>query len=118
MEALLKEINTQQEAIELANEIERIEATLKQLKDNLRGYVEVHGPVNTGEKVWSCNNSVSWRFADMRKLAEGIVLDGKNPWAFMTITAANLKKLGWDDVVIEAYGGKKSVTTRFSGRKS
>ena len=52
----------------------------------------------------------------MKELAQNMVLEGVNPWKMLNITASNLKKMGWDDAVIEKMGEKKE-TRRFASRK-
>lgn len=109
---------TEKEAIQLALEIERTESALKQMKAELKEYVQVNGELNTGEKVWLLDQSISWSFdADgMKKIAEGLVLEGKNPWQYLNITPATLRKLDWNENVLENYG-KKRITNRFVSRK-
>lgn len=36
-----------------------------------------------------------------------MVLEGVNPWEMLNITASNLKKMGWEDSVIEKMGKKR-----------
>lgn len=119
METLLKGIQTEAEAIELANEIERVESGLKMMKDTLKEYVSKNGEIDTGEKVWSFHESTSWKFeADgLRKIAEGILLEGKNPWDYLNITAANLRKLDWPEEELKKIG-KASVRRNFKGVKN
>lgn len=110
---------TYEQAVQLAKEIERTESALKKMKDMLKEYVEKNGSVNTGEKVWDIYESVSWKFSpnQLKQVAGNIVMEGKNPWQFLNITATNLKKLGWKEEAI-AKMGTKTIRRSFKGIKS
>lgn len=114
------EIKNQEEALEVAKELERIEATRKTMRDALRKFVEENGEVDTGETVWSIKESTSWRHDEksLRKIAEAIAMDGKNPWEFMNITPANLRNLGFTEESLEKMGSVPRVSKRFSSRVS
>lgn len=111
-------IETMNEAINLANEVERIEAVLKVMKDQMKAYVQKNGPIETDSVIWDFNESVSYSFNpdQMKNIAENIVLEGENPWALLSISSSNLKKLGWSDSFINQLGQKK-ITKRFISRK-
>lgn len=111
-------IQTAEEAVRIANEVERLEAVIKVLKDQMKVYVDQNGPIETDTVVWDYNvsNSFSFDAEGLKRVAENIVLEGKNPWELMSISAANLKKLGWEDSYIETLG-KKKQTIRFNSRK-
>ncbi|MEB6549753.1 hypothetical protein MXL46_11715 [Heyndrickxia sporothermodurans] len=113
-----QETMTVEEAVKLANEIERIEAAAKQMKADLRSYVEQNGPVETADTIWNVNEAVSYKFdaKQLKEVAQHIALGGDNPWDYLGITASNLKKLGWDEAFL-AKLGKKTVTKRFASRK-
>lgn len=117
-EIIMQDKIDEEEAIRIALELERVEATRKLLREKLRDYVQENGKVDTGEKIWDITQSESWSFdsSGLRKVAEGIVLDGQNPWEYLNITPANLRKLDWDESTLEQYG-KRRVTNRFTGRK-
>ena len=70
------------EAVTIANEIARLEATAKAMKNQLKEYVEEHGPVETNDQVWNFNESVSWNFNGdkLKEIMTMIALDGLNPW--------------------------------------
>lgn len=109
---------TLEEAVNLANEIERIEAAAKLMKTDLRKFVEQHGPVETADTIWDFNEAVSYKFdaVQLKEVAQNIALGGKNPWDYLSITVANLKKLEWEEAFITNIG-KKTVSKRFSSRK-
>ncbi len=111
-------IRSRQEASELAMEIERMEASLKTLKAELKRFVDQNGAIETGEKVWNYNTAVSWEFHEsgLKEMATQLALEGINPWAVMTISAANLKKIGWNEDVLRQFGQKKE-TKRFSSKQ-
>lgn len=116
--ATVKKIETLEEAVALANEIERAEAAVKQMKESLKAFVEDNGPVETSDKVWDYNTSVSWKFGgeSLKQMAQDIALEGFNPWDLLTLSSASLKKLGWGEEILSQYGTKKE-TNRFSSRK-
>lgn len=109
---------TQPEAVELANEISRLEAATKLLKDNLKKYVKEHGEVETSTEKWGYYPSVSWSFKkdSVKEIARNLVLEGVDPWSLITFQAKDLKSVGWEDSALEQFGSKK-VTKRFSSRK-
>ncbi|MCM3790352.1 hypothetical protein M3221_18410 [Domibacillus indicus] len=111
-------IKSTQDAAELAAEIERMESSLKTLKAELKRFVDQNGAIETKEKVWNYNVAVSWEFHEsgLRDMADQLVIEGMNPWKLMTISAANLKKIGWSEEVLCQFGQKKE-TKKFSSRK-
>src|SRR5690625_2880135 len=106
METIVKEAMTMEKAIELANEIERVETALKAMKDELKVFVEKNGTVDTGERIWNFNESVSWNIKSdkLEALADYIYLSGKNHWDYFNITPANIKKLDFNDEILEQFG--------------
>lgn len=109
---------TQVEAATMANEIARLEATVKEMKNQLKDYVEKNGPVETNDQIWNFNESVSWNFAGdkLKEIMTMIALDGYNPWEMISLSKRSLDKLGWNDDVLKQYGERK-VITRFASRK-
>ncbi|WP_226383685.1 hypothetical protein [Paenibacillus massiliensis] len=110
---------TEDQAIQLALEIERAEAALKQMKVNLKAYVDEKGPLQAGDQVWNNYGTISWGFGadSLKELAVAITAEGKNAWEFLTLPAASLKKLGWDDDSLAQYGTLKE-SKRFGSRKA
>lgn len=117
--SIVEEIETLEEAVKLANEIERAEAAVKQMKEQLKAFVKENGDVETIDKVWGFSSSVSWKFEGdaLKQLSQDIVLEGHNPWDMLTLPKDSLNKLGWGEDVLSQYGTKKE-TNRFSSRKS
>ncbi|MFC2947628.1 hypothetical protein [Virgibacillus sediminis] len=113
-----EELQTHEEAVQLANEINRLEAALKQMKAVLKSYVKDHGGIDTGEEVWDFYESVSWKFDRQRlkELAGEMAMEGIDPWEMLNISKANLNKLGWEEQRLSKLGTKK-VTQRFTSRK-
>ncbi|MFR9710039.1 hypothetical protein ACL02P_24145 [Paenibacillus sp. MB22_1] len=109
---------TEEKAIELALEIERTEAALKKMKENLKAYVDDNGPLHAGDKVWGYSISTSWQFGadSLKELAVAITAEGKNAWEFLSLPATSIKKLGWEEAALSQYGTLKE-TKRFDSRK-
>lgn len=116
--SLVNQVHTIDQAVQLANEIERMEAALKSMKQQLKCFVDENGPIYTRDRVWDYTSSVQWKFGadDLKNMAQDLVLDGVNPWELLTLSAASLKKLGWTEETLSRYGTKKE-TKRFSSRK-
>ncbi|HET7658426.1 MAG TPA: hypothetical protein VFK37_09045 [Bacillales bacterium] len=116
--AINDRVETNAQAVALANEIERAEAAVKGMKQGLKKYVDQNGPVETTDKIWGYNTSVSWTFdpESLKKVAQNIALEGTNPWELLTLPKPSLEKLGWEDSTLGQYGQKKE-TRRFSLRK-
>ncbi|MDQ0341196.1 phage shock protein A [Caldalkalibacillus uzonensis] len=93
---IIEQVDSSEKAVQLANEIDRLEAVLKTMKAQLKAFVDEHGPVKTQDKVWDYTTSVSWEFeADsLRELCQHIALEGENPWTFLTLPADSIKMLG------------------------
>lgn len=115
--SLVTQVEVEQ-AVQLANEIERAEAALKSMKQQLKSFVDDNGPVETQDKVWDYSLSTSWRFEpeSLKEMAQGIALEGMNPWELLTLTAPSLKRLDWSEEALARYGQKKE-TRRFTSRK-
>jgi len=115
----LKSINSDVDAVKLANEIHRLDAALKLMKNELKAYVKDHGALDTGEEIWDIVPSVSWSFdaVGLKEAARNIAFEGVDPWSMMSISKSNLNKLGWDEDFLKQIG-KKKVTNRFTSRKN
>ena len=115
---IVESVDSHEKAVQLANEIERLEAVLKSMKAQLKAYVDENGPVETDDTVWGYTTSVSWSFEpdQLKELAQFIVLEGENPWKYLSISSTSLKKLGWDENILSRYGIKRE-TKRFVSRK-
>lgn len=109
---------TLEDAIKLANEINRLEAVIKKMKDDLKAFVQTNGSFETESEVWGYSEAISYTFngEQLKAVAENLVLEGHNPWELLSISATNLKKTGWTESVLESLGQKK-ITKRFGSKK-
>ena len=108
-----------EEAIQIAQEIEHLEATIKDKKQQLKEFVDQNGSFIAGDKIWGYSETVSWKFRGtaLKELATVIALEGENPWEILSLPSTAIKKLGWDEDFLSQYGEKK-VTKRFSSKKA
>lgn len=118
-EILLKEKLTKEEAIILAEEIERIEGVEKQLKTKLKEYVSEHGAVYTNDNEW--NNFEYERIAFDSKailnLIEYLQYIGKDPFEFLTVDKRQLNKLGLEQEILVKLGADFKTSTQFKKKK-
>lgn len=112
-------VTNKEEAIELANEINRMDSALKIMKDQLKRHVKEQGAIDTGQEVWDFYPSESWSFDrdGLKEVARNMALEGFDPWEFMSVSKTNLNKLGWEDDYLGKLG-KKKVTQRFTSRRN
>jgi hypothetical protein len=101
---------TKEDAVALADKIVYFEAGLKKLKDHLKMFVELNGPLEVGDSVWDKHPSQSWKWTSesKRSFAEMIAIEGMNPWDYISFSATDLKKIGWSDEVISQYAEAKT----------
>lgn len=112
---------TREEAIKIANEILRLEATIKEMKEMLKEYVKENGELVAGDTKWLFQNSISWEFNDSEKTKEflkSLVIDGytTDPFSIITCSKSTLDKLGLEESYINKFATKKT-STRFVNRK-
>lgn len=108
---------THEKAVELANEIIRLDSTLKSMKEQLKKYVEENGELVAGDKVWKFRENVSWNFNDSEKVKDflkSLVIDGitYDPYSLISISKTKLNQLNIDDDYISAFAEKR-VTKSF-----
>ena len=112
---------TEEQARELANEIIRLEATVKAMKAELKKYVQQNGALDDGENVWDIRETVSWKFNGdtVKDFMTSLVIDGytDNPYELVSFSKPKLDKLGLDDSYIEQFAEKR-VSKRFTKRKA
>lgn len=110
-----KELQSMEDAIALADEIERMEAVVSTMKNKIKAFVELNGPVKTQDKTWDFRESTSWKFAPdgLKELAIDLATEGKDPWVYLSISSSDLDKLGLPEEMLELYAKK---TTRKSFR--
>ncbi|MGE7924729.1 hypothetical protein ACQKND_16320 [Viridibacillus arvi] len=106
------------EAIKLAKEIERLETTVKSMKDNFKSFVEEYGAVETDFERWDFYPSVSWAFdkESTKEIARTLILEGTDPWDLIKFAPKDLINQGWNEESLAQFGNKK-VTKRFTSRK-
>lgn len=118
-----QKIETMEQAIELANEIERLESVVTSMKERLKAYIDTLGPkgthfVETTDKKWGYYSSTSWKFTpeSLKSMAMDMVIEGINPWEVLSLDSTGRNKLGWEEDILAKYG-KKSVRYSFTNRK-
>lgn len=116
--SLMEQDLNHKQAVDLANEIARLEAVVKDMKNQLKGFVEANGPIETGDQIWRFNESISWKFKGetIKELMSMMALEGVNPWEMIQLPKRSLDKLGWGDDFLVKYGEKK-VIKRFVANK-
>lgn len=99
-----------EDAKALAEKIAYIEAGVKKMKDHLKMYVELNGPVEVGEIVWDKHPSQTWKWTPeaKRSFAEMLAIEGMNPWEYLSFSSTDLKKIGWSEQVIAQYATSKT----------
>lgn len=113
------EIKTAEEAVAVAEELNRMEAVVNQLKTNLKAYVDKNGEVQAGNTVWKYSESVSWKIKPKKfpEVMKSIILQLEvDPWEMVSLPKTALNKLGWDEDVLMKYATKK-ITNRFGAKK-
>lgn len=112
-------IKTSEEAVKVAQELERAKAVVKQLTEQLKSYVNDNGQLDAGDGIWGFfPGTPSWKI-DPGKLKEMTVLmamEGHNPWELLTLPAPSLKKLNWSDNALTQFGEKK-IPNNFGFKK-
>lgn len=106
-------ITSSEEAVRVAVEIERLETVLNDLKGRLHAWVSSRGPVVAEDKVWDNYPTISWSFSpeSLRRLCRDIAASGKDPFAYLSLGASGIKKLGWPEEVLARYGSKETRTS-------
>ncbi|RJX20146.1 MAG: PD-(D/E)XK nuclease family protein [Desulforudis sp.] len=94
------------EAATLGREILRLETAADILKGRLRGWVERHGPVTVDSREFRIAPSNYWKWPQesLKKAVAAMEHEGVDPFKILSLTAAGLKKLGWDGERIRALG--------------
>ena len=97
----------------VAAEVVRLEAALDDMKDKLKAWAKENGDIAVGDAAFSFVPSVSWSIgADkLYELCTELHDAGVDVFQYLTLTAANLKKIGVDDDKLAAFGKKKVSKT-------
>lgn len=108
-----------EDAVALAQQLERYEQAVKLMKEKLKAYVELNGPVTANGKVWDYFYSSSWEFQPdrLKVLAGMIAVDGLNPFEYLSLSSSALKKLNYPDEMLSQYGNKKQGSKSFRSVK-
>lgn len=106
-------IQSEEQAQAVATEIMQLEATVKQLKDQLKVYVDQHGTLQAGGIEWGYRESIAWkiRVEHMKEFMQLAAIEGFNPFELISVSATNLKKLGWNDDTLARIADKKSTSS-------
>lgn len=104
-----------EDAVSLAMQIDRYEQGLKLMKDRLKKFVELNGPVTANGKVWDFHQSTSWNFdaEGLKNLAGMMTIDNLNPYEYFSLPSASLKKLRYSDELLAHYGTQKLGSKTF-----
>lgn len=110
----------QEDAIALAQQVDRYEQALRLMKEKLKAFVQLNGPVEANGKVYDFFPSYSWEFeSDKLKAMSGMmVIDGLNPFEYLSLSSTNLKKLKWSDDLLGQYGQRKESSKSFRSVKA
>lgn len=104
------------DVMEIAQNIERYENAVKQMKAKIRAYVELHGPIRANGKVWDLfEGSPKWTFEPekLRELAMDITINQKNPWEYLSLSNKDIEILSYSEEVLLQYGIKKPGSKTF-----
>lgn len=109
----LVQIEDQADAKKLATEVIRLEAALDDMKGNLKEWVKTNGDVAIGSSAFSFVPSVSWNIGaeKLYELCSELHDNGIDVFQYLTLTAANLKKIGVTDDQLFLYGKQKTTKT-------
>ncbi len=108
-------VSSPPEAERVAREILRLEATLGALKEQLRGYVERHGPVVVDSREFRLSPSRYWKWPQeaLKNAVAAMEKEGIDPLQVLSLTSAGLKKLGWSEEKCRNLGANLAETVQF-----
>jgi CRISPR/Cas system-associated exonuclease Cas4 (RecB family) len=101
------------DAKKLAVEVIRLESALSDMKGNLKDWVKSNGDIAVGDAAFSFVPSVSWNIGaeKLYELCSELHDAGVDVFQYLTLTAANLKKIGVTDDKLAVYGKQKTTKT-------
>jgi len=101
------------DARKLATEVIRLEAALDDMKGKLKEWVKNNGDVSIGDSAFAFVPSVSWSIGaeKLYDLCSELHDNGIDVFQYLTLTAANLKKIGVTDDQLLLYGKQKTSKT-------
>lgn len=108
-----------EDAIALAQQVDRYEQALKIMKDKLKAFVQLNGPVQANGKVYDFFSSSSWNFEPekLKAMCGMMVIDGLNPFEYLSLSSTDMKRLKWSDQIFSQYGTKKEGSKSFRSVK-
>ncbi len=109
----IENINNPEEAKTVAAEVFRLEATLKEMKEQLKEWVQNNGSVQVGDRKYQFCPSESWQFSPegLEEFCFDLQKSGINPWEMLSIGSNQLKKIGWTEEVLANYAKRKTRNT-------
>jgi len=112
-------ITNHAEAIQAAGEILKLESRTKHLKDRLKNWIEVHGPVRVNNKEFSIQESFWWKWPEgsLENAVRKMQSEGYDPLKILRLTAESLKKLPWSEDDILQLGAEKIISKKFGSKK-
>lgn len=104
-------IQSEEEALEIYNELARAESAVKQMKEALKDYVKKNGEVankKTDVRMQLASRKPVWTFNDMSKVYNLLYFDQLNPNDYFNITGSKAEKLAkiWSEEEMKLAGGK------------
>lgn len=106
-------IEDELDAQRVAAEVIRLESAATEMKEHLKAWAKEHGAIAVGDSRFDFVPSVSWNI-DAEKLYElcsDLHDSGVDVFQYLTLTAANLKKMGVTDAQLQLYGKQKTTKT-------
>jgi len=106
-------VDDRTDAERVAAEVIRLEAALSAMKDKLKAWAKEHGGIAVGDSTFDFVPSVSWNIGaeKLYELCSELHDNGIDVFQYLTLTAANLKKIGMTDDQLAAYGKQKTTKT-------
>ena len=114
IQAKSMEIKNDGDARAVGAEVIRLEAALGMMKDQLKAWVKQNGDVIIDDSAFSYVPSCSWNIEPemLYELCAQLHDEGVNVFEYLTLTAANLKKIGISEERVKLFG-KKKVSKNF-----
>ncbi|WP_418626676.1 PD-(D/E)XK nuclease family protein [Anaerosinus sp.] len=106
-------IDDEVDAQRVAAEVIRLESATSEMKEHLKAWAKEHGAIAVGDSSFEFVPSISWNI-DAEKLYElcsELHDRGLDVFQYLTLTAANLKKMGVTDAQLQLYGKQKTTKT-------
>ena len=106
-------IDDEVDAQRVAAEVIRLESATSEMKEHLKAWAKEHGAIAIGDSSFEFVPSISWNI-DAEKLYDlcsELHDRGLDVFQYLTLTAANLKKMGVTDAQLQLYGKQKTTKT-------